>query len=151
MSRNMPCDMCGNAKIEAVCSIEGSELTVCGPCSKYGQLIRRIGFEVRRPVKAGFQAKPQKVEEIVSNFASLIKDKRESLKMTQEDFAKKIQEKVGVLHKWETGHLKPDFQTAKKLEHVLGVKLITNASDEEEKVERKAGVGLTIGDILKVS
>ena len=35
--------------------------------------------------------------------------------MTQEDFAKKIQEKVNTLHKWETGHLKPDLETAKKI------------------------------------
>ncbi len=150
MLKTMPCDMCGNAKIEAVCSIEGSELTVCGLCSKYGQIIRRVGFEARRPMKAGFQPKPQKVEELVSNFAQLIKSKRESLKMTQEDFAKKLQEKEGVVHKWETGHLKPDFQTAKKLERLLGIKLVTVSSAEPEKVQRRESAGLTIGDILKV-
>ncbi len=142
--------MCGNSKVESVCSVEGSEMTVCSTCSKYGQVIRRVRIETRRPGKTSFQAKPEKIEEIAPNFAQLIKDKRESLKMTQEDFAKKIQEKVGVLHKWETGHLKPDFQTAKKLERILEMKLITFFSSEEKKIGRQETVGLTIGDILKV-
>ncbi len=142
--------MCGNSKVEAVCSVEGSEMTVCASCSKYGQLIRRVRVETHRPVKASFQEKQEKVEEIALNFAQLIKGRRESLKMTQEDFAKKIQEKETVLHKWETGHLKPDFQTAKKLERILGLKLMAIISSEEKKVGKQEAVGLTIGDIIKV-
>ncbi|HLD05037.1 MAG TPA: multiprotein bridging factor aMBF1 [Candidatus Nanoarchaeia archaeon] len=148
----MPCDMCGNAKTEAVCSIEGSELTVCGPCSKYGQLVRRVSqqpFPRKKPV---IHERVEKVEDIATNFSQLIRKSRESLKMTQEDFAKKIQEKVNTLHKWETGHLKPDLQTAKKLERMLNIKLVTSVSNQEEKIDHKSkSVGLTIGDILKVS
>ena len=146
----MPCDMCGTAKVEAVCSIEGSELTVCGSCAKYGQLIRRVSMFAQPPNRKALP-KSAKIEEIVANFAEIIRSKRESLKLTQEDFAKKIQEKENAVHKWETGHLKPDLSTAKKLERILGMKLIVNSKDEEVKIERKAGAGLTIGDILKVS
>lgn len=147
----MPCDLCGNSKVEFVCAIEGSEVTVCSNCSKYGEVIRRTRVEGKPQLRRTVQKAPERIEEIVGNAAELIRKKRESLKMTQEEFAKKIQEKETTLHKWETGHLKPDFQTAKKLERMLGIKLITVLSAESQNQGKKESAGLTIGDILKIS
>jgi Predicted transcription factor, homolog of eukaryotic MBF1 len=46
------------------------------------------------------------------------------MNLSQEDFAKKLQEKKNLIAKIEREEIKPDLQTARKIEKMLGVKLL---------------------------
>ena len=89
---------------------------------------------------------------IVSNYAQLIRSAREAKQMKQEDFAKFLNEKESILAKWESGSLKLRLDVARKLEKVLGVKLLEKDESEEIKLDNKKKVadGFTLGDFVKV-
>ena len=140
-------------------------LNVCEKCSSYGRVVGRIKRE--QPVRArkkqekpldGSIIRTRKDKEtdtmqlIVSNYSELIKKGRERLGLKQEDFAKKIAEKESVVHKLESGQIKPNIDLARKLERFLKVALI-----EEVEIEGAGATGsakstdnLTIGDLINV-
>ena len=68
---------------------------------------------------------------------------------SQYDFAKKITEKVSVVHKMETGSFEPSLKLARKLQKVLGVRLIVVEEVEEFKPKSESSGGMTLGDMLK--
>jgi putative transcription factor len=70
--------------------------------------------------------------------------------MNQEDFAKKIAEKVSVVHKLEIGEIKPSLALARKLERLLGIKLIEFYEEESKGNAKVSTEGFTIGDIVKI-
>ena len=96
------------------------------------------------------QNQPEEVELLVENFNDLIKNSRESQGMTQKEFAKKINEKESIVHKIETGSIKPSIQIARKLEKTLNIKLIEKYQEEYKSTETKEPEDLTIGDLIKI-
>ena len=130
-------------------SLEGSVLSVCKSCSKYGKII-----EIKKSKPA--QEPPKKIirieepiEVIVPDFSLKIKNARESLKLKQEELAKKISKKASVIHKLESGHLTPSISLAKKLESFLNIKLIEQYEEEKKEINLK-DEDLTIGDLIKI-
>ncbi|MEM4625635.1 MAG: helix-turn-helix domain-containing protein, partial [Candidatus Pacearchaeota archaeon] len=63
--------------------------------------------------------------EIVQDFATLIKQAREKMGLSQDALAKKINEKVSVIKLIETGKLKPSILLGKKIERALKINLFT--------------------------
>jgi putative transcription factor len=147
----MECEMCGR-KIDKShkVRIDNAILNVCDACSKFGVPVdsarsynalassQNKQFAVRMPEKRPARVQPYKTQkkprkkpvdyesmDIVDDYAELIKDARERLSWTQEDLAKKILERKNVLSNIERGELMPDIKIAKKLERLLGIKLIT--------------------------
>jgi len=49
----------------------------------------------------------------------------------------------------ETGSMKPTLERARKLEKMLGVKLIEEVKDEPI-VEQKSSASMTLGDMIKI-
>jgi len=92
----------------------------------------------------------------VSSFGSLIRQIREKKGLTQQDFAKLLNERESVLVKWESGALVPDLKMAKKLEKQLGIILIAKeergAGAQQQPVQREKERSdvLTLGDFIKV-
>ena len=72
--------------------------------------------------------------------------------LKQEDFAKKINEKLSVVSGIESGRHKPSMELAKKIGRFLRISLVEEIEDKEE--EKIAGKGaseeLTIGDLIKI-
>lgn len=149
--------MCGKpAEDLARTLIEGVELEVCRDCSKFGKVIANV----RRPSakeqgkqwikKQALQQKEEKIELIVEDYAELVKKKRESMGLSQKDFAVKINEKESLIHKIETGAFEPPIALAKKLEKILHVKLIEG--HDEKFVNSRSGrdMGFTLGDFIKL-
>ncbi len=132
--------------------IEGVVLTVCTKCKQFGKVVGRVR-EPRPPPKKQVKEKPQEpevIEIVVSDYANLIKQKREKLNLKQEDLAKNIAEKESLIQKVESGHFTPSINLAHKLEHFLKIKLVENYKEESLKEERKAkGEGFTLGDFIK--
>jgi len=87
---------------------------------------------------------------IVEDYGGLIKRAREQRGWTQEDLAFKIGEKASFIGKLETGKVYPSFEVARKLEHALGIKLITRASEaglSQAQAGGESQTTLTLGDI----
>lgn len=144
------CDLCGKVEERLHRAIiEGVELNVCSGCSKFGKVLStKEIFSKKTIVKA--EPKEEKIELLVENYADIIKKKRESMGLTQKDFANKINEKETTIHKIETGTLTPPLPLAKKLEKILGIKLIEEYLEKQESFKRAKAEGFTLGDFIKI-
>ncbi|MEW5896436.1 MAG: multiprotein bridging factor aMBF1 [Nanoarchaeota archaeon] len=145
------CEMCGKEAKLIAAEIENVEMKVCSGCVKFGRVKRSSSPSRFQNFKAKAQLPELPQVKIVSNYAALLRSARERKGMTQEDFAKYINEKESLVQKWESGHLKPNVNTAKKLESFLGITLVTKDEEISSPAEthRKAE-GFTIGDFIKV-
>jgi len=90
--------------------------------------------------------------ELVEDFYLKIRQAREELGFTHEALGKRINEKVSLLRKVETGKMIPDNRLAAILEHALKVKLIVPTKKEkaqQKTTNNKAIVQkLTFGDLI---
>ncbi len=148
----MDCEICGKPDANIKAMIEGTEFTVCHTCSRFGKIIsvqRQKGFVPKRTFIP--REKLQETEEkIIENYGEIIKRSREKLGLSQEDFAKKINEKISLVHKLETSTFEPPIAMAKKIEKFLRIKLVDVVENSSEKGEKiKKTDGLTIGDVIK--
>jgi putative transcription factor len=163
------CEVCGRKifgkPLRAI--IEGAKLTVCNECSKHGTII----WEETKPKavtpKPKATLQPLRTQskkttettvdvglELTENFDSKIRQAREKLGLSHEELGKKINEKVSVLRKIETGKIKPDNVLATKLEHALKVKLLIPASEEkapQTKIPKPSARELTLGDLIQLN
>ncbi len=142
------CEMCGKEAQLTPAELEGVELKVCPNCTRFGK------------VKPGTPAilhrkKPLPVEEpqfsIVSNYSFLIRSAREKKGMTQEDFAKFLNERESVVSKWESGSLKPSVDNAGRVGQLLKINLVQKEETVAGKIEPKNKIEeFTLGDFIKV-
>jgi len=139
------CEMCGKAGPLYTAMVEGTQLKVCEGCGKFGRIVARPVVVQKKSVS---QKTPDLVEELVEDFAKIIREARERQGVTQKDFALKLNEKESAVHKWESGAMAPSIDTAKKLEKLLKVKLVVKEAPETAVLEKKASGPLTIGDLL---
>lgn len=154
----MQCEMCGADSETLKANVEGTIMNVCRNCSKYGKVIsinkppvsyKKSKTNSREPVKNDNE---EKIEMVIKNFAEKIKNVRENMKLDQEKFAEKINEKKSIIHKIETAEMKPSIELAKKLEKILNIKLIETYSEKGTGVEtQKSSSGpMTIGDLINI-
>ncbi len=89
--------------------------------------------------------------EFVEDLGNVVRKAREAKFLTREQLAEMVGEKVSTIRRIENDELKPSFELARKLEKVLKVKLLVEATDEvfERVVTRAQRRGLTIGDVLR--
>ena len=146
--------MCGSEGRMFKAEIEGSILTVCEKCAKYGKVMNAVSQEVvktkkeREIVEEG--TKTESIFLIVEDFAERIKKKRESLGMNQEDFAKMLNEKLSLMHHIETGKFTPGIDLARKLEKLLHIKLVELHEEEHKSLSSTKIDQFTIGDLIKI-
>lgn len=156
------CEMCGKEGSLSKVTVEGALLDLCQACSKFG--VKQGGNRHHGKDKKIFINKrrydaPESNDKIVDDFASIIKNKREELNLKQIELAKKLSEKESLVHKLEAGGMRPPFALAKKLQKLLGIKLIekiddgSNDKDKEDNKSFKKGspnsAGFTLGDFIK--
>jgi putative transcription factor len=126
----MSCEICGR-RIEGKARkimVDGSILEVCFSCANLGEK------EIKEKPKASVKTRPVPTKisaigldelEIVSNYALAIKKARESKGLSQDDLAQKVGEKASVIRLIESGKMKPNIMTGKKLERALKIDLFT--------------------------
>src|SRR3989344_9299165 len=115
----MQCEMCGRDTELFLTEIEGTRLQVCKGCGGHGKVIKRVMTQqeiVRKQEKEKEAVRKilhpdekEIVQLIVEGYPKLIKDAREKLKLSQEEFALKISEKQNLIHHIETGRMEPDI------------------------------------------
>lgn len=81
------------------------------------------------------QNKINLTDEMILNpeFPKVIREARSKKGMTHEQLGQKINEKVTLLKKIETGTIKPDDILSKKLERFLGIRLFINSNEEDSE------------------
>ncbi len=150
------CDICGKKVQLFKTDIESTIMNVCQDCSKFGKVISVIKQETKEAKKEiKKQTEEQKPEEelvlaIVPSYGEIIKKKREELGIKQEDFAKKINEKVSLLHKIETSQFEPSISLARKIEKFLHVKIVEIEEAKPGSSTASKSESFTIGDFIKV-
>ncbi len=149
----MQCDVCGQREQQYIAIIEGSTLSVCQYCAKFGKVLRKINLNKEKLSSKNLNSKIEVeiIETIVPDFSTLIKKKRESMKLNHEEFAAKLGIKASILHKIETGHYNPDISTIKKIESILNLRLTEKNEYKEEVKGSKEIKGMTIGDFIKIN
>jgi putative transcription factor len=142
-----PCEMCGKEEELVRASIENVIMSVCVNCSRYGKLLGK-----ERKFLPEKKAKPQVkevLEEMIPDYAEVIKNARERIGLTQLDLGKKIAEHETLLSHIESGKAKPSLEVARKLEKFFRIKLVE--IKEDSIVPTKPGKGeITLGDMVKI-
>jgi len=165
----MQCEVCGRKIIgkQHKAIIEGAIMLVCSECMHYGS--RSWEAETPSPKPKPMPApKPRLVSppvpsvqktvqeaalELIEDYPKRIRQAREKLGWTHEDLGRKINERVSLLKKIETGKMTPTQSLAEKLQHVLRIKLLAPAAEvkvpQKALAAAKARQEITLGDLIK--
>lgn len=142
-------------------------MLVCSECSKHGKIVweePKLKPPTLKPKAASPLTRIQSKKtagnivdanlELVEDFGLKVKQAREKLGLSHEDLGKRLNEKVSVLKKIETGKIKPDNTLVAKLEHALKLKLLVPAAEEKAPkatVPKPASRELTLGDLIQLN
>ena len=141
------CDLCGK-KTELISAlVEGTMLSVCTNCSKFGNVVQLNKSNINKPKVIEID---RYLDDITDDFAEKIKTAREKLNLKQEELALKVQEKLSVIQCLESGKIKPQISAARKLEKFLGIKLIETVHLPEINKLNVKDRALTIGDLINL-
>ncbi len=151
------CELCGKKESNYNTEIEGTMMSVCENCSKFGNVKGSSKVNIVIKEKNKFERK-EPTYIFIKGFGASIKNTREKMNLNQEDFAKKLSIRVSLLHKIESEHMHPDIETAKKLERTLHIKLVEEISENEENSNKQKELSgphfksgpLTFGDMINI-
>ncbi|MFX1376861.1 MAG: multiprotein bridging factor aMBF1 [Promethearchaeota archaeon] len=142
--------------------LEGAKITVCDNCAQHGKKIYKptSNIQIKRTSKRKPQItsrrqalKPKDVEEIeiVSDYAKKVRNVRNSLRLNQDQFAQKLNEKPSLLRRIEAGKAEPTVKLAKKIQNVYNIQLLKKIDDVEFSIQEtkfmKKSTGSSLGDI----
>ncbi|BDH79404.1 MAG TPA: TIGR00270 family protein [Methanothermobacter sp.] len=148
----MRCEICGKKIMGKPIrvKIEGSVMDVCADCSKFGKVQRQPEKPKRAPRRR--TARPMEpVYEVLEDYNRIIREAREKRGWSRENLAKKMNEKVSVIHRIEAGRMEPDIKLAKKFEKTLNIRILEKFEEEETPGARAGSFrGATIGDIARI-
>jgi len=157
----MECEVCGQRIVSKASKviIEGAKLIACESCSQLGEEYPEVApprksFGGRRAFKRKVRVEtlPREVTdyEVAENYASRIRRAREKLKLSQEELANIVKERLSILHKIEAGRMIPDTRLAKALEHSLRIDLLLPRSEPPEtRTRTNESSGRTLGDVVQ--
>jgi len=143
--------------------IEGSRLLACMRCSNLGEpdvkgdaptlqnasTPRPLGSP--KSTKPTVSRLPREVEEleITEECPKLIKKAREKNRMSQQDLAEAVKERLTIIQKIELGKMTPNLRLTHTLEHVLRIKLLLPRKEPEIPVGKMDQSELTLGDVIQ--
>ena len=160
----MECEICGkpvpeNNPIRA--KIEGSVMVVCKECSKLGTvqkappkpkyLKQNKGKKPANTRKRNYSRNDEPSEELIEDFSFEVRKAREAKDWSREDLGKKINERVSVITRIETGKMTPDTKLTKKIEKALNSKLLEKVEnvDLNQFINSSSGER-TLGNVMKI-
>jgi putative transcription factor len=144
------CEICGKEVVDIyLVSIDGARMSTCAVCAKSGKVIRKIEATPAQRERVMLRKEEPDIE-IVDNYASLVRNGREKLGLSQEDFARKINETLSVMRKIELGKMKPTEKLAQRIERLLDIKIFQQVSKESVEAAPKKGGAVTLGDVVVI-
>ncbi len=89
--------------------------------------------------------------DLVEDFAQRIRSARERLGWPVSTLAEKVKESTTTIRRIESGKLRPTIDLARRLEEVLGIKLLVPVVEEETGVEGvRTSKYVTLGEIVAI-
>jgi len=148
----MLCDMCASKGKLYKAIVEGAELNVCSKCSKFGKIVGVVKQNEREKIILKKEKHPEKenIEMVIGGYAERIRKKRDSIGLTQEEFAKNLSEKESLIQKIESGHFEPSIALAKKIGRFLKIRLIEQYEERYDKPKHSKMEAFTLGDFIKI-
>ncbi len=142
------CELCGRGTGEVyVVSIEGAQLRVCSSCAKGkgGVLERTVRqHSVATVRRAGSEEENEQVRE---GFGTAIRSRREQMKLPLKVLAEMLNEKESLLLRIEQEKTQPTTALRKKLEHALGITLLSKEeSNSSTRISRQGSKEPTLGE-----
>ncbi|MFW9940778.1 MAG: multiprotein bridging factor aMBF1 [Candidatus Thorarchaeota archaeon] len=142
--------------------LEGAKITVCDNCAQHGTKIYKPITNIQKnnkgqirskttPKKRSFKPKGVEELEIVIDYAKRIRNVRNNLRLNQDQFAQKLNEKPSLLRRIEAGKVEPTIKLAKKIQEMYKIKLLKKIDETEFRVQEtkfmKKSTGSSLGDI----
>jgi putative transcription factor len=165
------CEMCGKEVPRTrTVTVGGTVLDVCNECAKFGDEVKREAppppetipygagpAEMQsRIAQASARGKPKDVltegpTELVEDYPRRIREARVRLKLEPKDLGRRINEKVSVISRLESGEMRPDDKLVKKLEGALSIKLKERGEFQVDTAKKHARTGgVTLGDLIRM-
>jgi putative transcription factor len=158
------CELCGKDVPETRSTwVEGTQLKLCKDCQRFGDKVKSGTSE--SPTKVVIESRLQQRErrmrsrdiykeedafELADDYSKRIRDSRNAKGWTHEQLGAKINERVTILSKIESGTMKPTDDLVSKLEKSLGIILIEKVPlIKSEGKTSKSGATFTLGDLIK--
>ncbi len=160
----MICELCGaDVPRTKNVAIERTILSVCTSCAKFGDevttpvvrrstmppvIAQRLEARKRRQTPHDVYADAGTME-LAEDFPQRIRQAREERGWKQADLGAKINERVSVIAKLESGTMDPGDALIRKIEKELGIKLKERVESVAVKKQSASG-NLTLGDLIKM-
>jgi putative transcription factor len=89
---------------------------------------------------------------LIENYAEVIRTARQRLKLSQEELAQKVGERISTLQSIEAGRLKPTKKTIRGLERELDISLLETIGTAPIRAQQPGSSdrSATLGDIVKI-
>ena len=160
----MICELCGAdvPRLKNV-AIDTTVLSVCGDCARFGDevstpalrrstmppvIAERLEARERRMTPKDVYEQAGQLE-LADDFPRKIRTAREARGWKQADLGAKINERVSVIAKLESGAMTPGDALVRKLERELGIKLKERVEPVAVK-KQAAGAAITLGDLVRM-
>ncbi|HEV8595960.1 MAG TPA: multiprotein bridging factor aMBF1 [Thermoplasmata archaeon] len=159
----MLCEVCGaDVPRTKTVTVEGTVLNACPSCARFGievdapvgpksravpaGIAERLAARKRRMAEKDVYAQSGE-EDLAEDYAERIRRARESRGWKQADLGMKINERVTIIAKLESGTIVPNDNLIRRLERALEIKLKEKAP---AVALRKAGApeAMTLGDLM---
>ncbi len=172
------CEMCGTetANPNRV-KIEGAELDVCDECTDFGTEVKTDEGSSSTSTKYSTSSSSSSsssssttggtsgssggsssrntemfddIDEIAQDYDERIRTAREKAGLSQEDLAKRLNEKASLIRKLEQGSTLPTDEIQSKLEHELDIDLSESGGADDTEWESDSDAGsYTLGDMVE--
>jgi len=119
--------LCGSKKASKRTKIDNAILTVCDECVSFGEEVPIIELKAQRRIIPRLEGMEQIIK---ANFHLLIKNERAKRNLTQEELAKKLNEKESIIKRVEDGW-EPPLNVIKKLERFFSIKLTEELEEKQ--------------------
>jgi len=140
----MICEICGIRKASKKVLIEGAWVWVCDVCLGNISVKKTEGKENKKKIEKKLEIDEEIIDE---KFHEKLRKYRESRNLKQEEMAKILGIKESLYKSLEEGRIKPSIDLAKKIEKIIGEKIIIKEKSDE-KTDKKE-FKLTVADVLE--
>ena len=147
------CELCGEV-VDSTTTVRvaGSNMQACNKCKKLGKEVEEkkqnnLSYSFRKRKKEG------EVElNVIENYSSIINSALAKKGLNIHQLARMLNIKESTLNKYFTGKIKPDVQTAQRLEKFFEISLLEEkeaVNIEELMSNDEDSSSLSLGDMIK--
>jgi putative transcription factor len=164
------CEVCGKVVAKYTAIIEGAKFEVCERCAGHGKILDKPGAKKSniQPMSSANSVNQTKKtsslrtgkkdsnrsynvsEEIVDNYAEIIRKEFNKSGKKYKEFANDLNESESYMKKIIQGKMTPTIGTAKKLEKAFGITLIEEKDKERLNIKGSSMNEITLGDMVKI-